>query len=116
METQKIDDEKKPDEDDKKTGCDKCKMEKCNECNVDHKHDKVDDPKRALPGKRLRRPRKNRKSLHKQDQGQCFFPMSMSILFGPLGDPAAKASPPTFPYNVTFKQVSYLLLVIVYLI
>lgn len=64
----------------------------------------MEEDKKPLPGRKIRRPRKNRKAVHKQE-GQCFFPMSMSILYGALGDPAAEATPPLFPYNVTFKQV-----------
>lgn len=105
----KREDDKKTDlEDDKKTeaDCDKCKEDKCDDC-VDQKHDKGDDLKKALPGRKLRRPRKNRKAVHKQEGGQCFFPMSMSMLYGPLGDSTADVTPPVFPYNVTFKQVCH---------
>lgn len=104
----KRDDDKKTDlEDDKKGDCNKCKEDKCEDCTIDQKLDKHEDLKKVLPlpGKKLRRPRKNRKALHKQDHGQCFFPMSMSMLYGPLGDSTSEVTPPAFPYNVTFKQV-----------
>lgn len=104
----KKDDDKKTDlEDEKKVDCDKCKEDKCEDCITDQKHDKNDDLKKVLPmpGRKLRRPRKNRKAVHKLEQGQCFFPMSMSMLYGPLGDSTADVTPPAFPYNVTFKQV-----------
>lgn len=101
----KTEDEKKAEDEDKKDDCDKCKAEKCDDC-VDQKQDKNDD-KKPMAGRKLRRPRKNRKAVNKPEQGKCFFPMSMSMLYGPLGDPGAEASPPAFPYNVTFKQVSF---------
>ncbi|XP_063821838.1 7SK snRNA methylphosphate capping enzyme bin3-like [Ostrinia nubilalis] len=94
--------EKKPEDQEKKADCDKCKEGNCEECPPK----KADDVKK-IPGRKLRRPRKNRKSMHRQEQGQCFFPMSMSMLYGPLCDPATLLPPPTFPYNVTFKQGNY---------
>lgn len=107
----KRDEDKKTDlEDEKKGDCDKCKEDKCEEdCNIDQKLDKHEDLKKVLPlpGRKLRRPRKNRKAVHKQDHGQCFFPMSMTLLYGPLGDSTAEMTPPAFPYNVTFKQVCF---------
>lgn len=71
----------------------------------------MEEDKKPLPGRKIRRPRKNRKAVNKQE-GQCFFPMSMSILYGALGDPAAEATPPLFPYNVTFKQVNKLFIIV----
>lgn len=35
--------------------------------------------------------------------------MSMSMLYGPLGDSTAEVVPPAFPYNVTFRQVCFTL-------
>lgn len=91
-------------DDDKKGDCDKCKEDKCEDCSIDQKLDKHDDLKK-VSAKRMRRPRKNRKAVQKQEQGQCFFPMSMTMLYGPLGDSTSEVTPPVFPFNVTFKQV-----------
>lgn len=108
----KTDDEKKSElGDDKKLVCDKCKEDKCDDCSnvdIDPKQDKDDDSKKNLGGRKVRRPRKNRKAVNKQDHGQCFFPMSMAMLYGPLAAPAPESTPLTFPYNVTFKQVRVL--------
>lgn len=92
----KVDDDKKLHDSLEAKKCDniECKDEKCDDCS-----DK-DDSKR----RKIKRPRKNRKAVGKE-QGQCFFPMSMSMLFGPLGDQIGHTTP-VFPYNVTFKQVS----------
>ncbi|XP_053625237.1 7SK snRNA methylphosphate capping enzyme bin3-like [Plodia interpunctella] len=91
-------------EDKKSVNCDKCKDEKCEDCATDQKQDK-EDPKKIM-GKKLKK-RKNRKSVHRQDPGQCFFPMSMSMLYGPLGNSAAESTSLTFPHNVTFKHGNY---------
>lgn len=64
--------------------------------------DKPDDGKK----RKIRKPKKNRKAFNKL-QGQCFFPMSMSMLFGPLGAMRDNVSLPAFPYNISFKQVSF---------
>lgn len=107
----KRDEDKKTDlEDDKKVEsvCNQCKEDKiCDVCV--EKQDKTEDSKKMLPGRKLKKPRKNRKAgVNKQEGGQCFFPMSMSMLYGPLGNSTADVQPPAFPYNVTFKQVSYI--------
>ncbi|CAH2251014.1 7SK snRNA methylphosphate capping enzyme bin3-like [Pararge aegeria] len=108
LEQPKTEDEKKTDVDDKKSECDKCKDEKCEDCTTaDHKPDKEDDPKKNPTGRKLRKPRKNRKSINKQEQGQCFFPMSMSMMFGPIGEPKTDVSTIGFPFNVTFRQGNY---------
>lgn len=105
----KAEEEKKSELEDDKKDCDKCKEQKCEDCHIEkEEHEKMEEGKKPLPGRKIRRPRKNRKAVNKQE-GQCFFPMSMSILYGALGDPAAEATPPLFPYNVTFKQVNNLL-------
>ncbi|XP_041977119.1 7SK snRNA methylphosphate capping enzyme bin3-like [Aricia agestis] len=102
-------------EDDKKLSgdkreCDKCDKacdeSKCQDFHMD-KQDKDEDAKKLLPGRRLKKPRKNRKSINRPDQGQYFFPMSMSMMFGPLGSQPADMSTPVFPYNVMFKQGNY---------
>lgn len=108
----KAEEDKKPEiEDDKKTDCEKCNEAKCDDYvaanSKNENRDKSEDSKKPLPGRKLRKPRKNRKASHKQDQGQCFFPMSMSMLYGPLGDGAVETIPLSFPYNVVFKQVQY---------
>lgn len=93
---------------DKKLDCDKCKEEKCDDCSGSEQKLEKDDDKKTLSGRKVKKPRKNRKALNKPE-GQCFFPMSMSMLFGPIGDMAADDTPPSFPYNVTFKQVIVLI-------
>lgn len=97
-------------EEHKKPVCDKCVEEKCDACGTEAQRseegDKCEDVKKHLPARKLRKPRKNRKASHKQDQGKYFFPMSMSMMFGPLGD-AANSLTPSFPHNVTFKQGNY---------
>lgn len=109
IEPPKAEEEKKSELEDDKKDCDKCKEQKCEDCHIEkEEHDKMEEDKKPLPGRKIRRPRKNRKAVNKQE-GQCFFPMSMSILYGALGDPAAEATPPLFPYNVTFKQVNNVL-------
>ncbi|VVC99081.1 unnamed protein product [Leptidea sinapis] len=103
----KADDEKKPEDVEKKLHCNKCKEEKCDGCsepNLKMEHD--DDTKKALTGRKLKKPRKNRKSINKPE-GQFFFPMSMSMMFGPLGDFKVDINLPQFPYNVNFKQGNY---------
>ncbi|KAL4710753.1 hypothetical protein ACJJTC_004398 [Scirpophaga incertulas] len=109
----KTEEDKKPEEEEKKADCDKCKETKCDDCDkckeakcddcAESKHDKEDSRKNH--GKKMRRTRKNRKATHAH--GQCFFPTSMSMLYGPLGDSSLSVAPPTFPYNVTFKQGNY---------
>lgn len=110
LEQPKTEEDKKADSDEKKLDCNKCKEDKCEDCiSVDQKidkDDKEDDSKKTLSGRKLRKPRKNRKSINKQELGQCFFPMSMSIMFGPLRDSKSDVINMGFPYNVTFKQVS----------
>ncbi|KAJ0180588.1 hypothetical protein K1T71_003992 [Dendrolimus kikuchii] len=108
----KIEEDKKPEvEEDKKPECTKCNEKKCDNCVATPRktedRDKSEDSKKPLPGRKLRKPRKNRKASHKQDHGQCFFPMSMPMLYGPLGDSSVEAVPLTFPYNVTFIQGNY---------
>lgn len=107
----KTEDDKKKDSENKKAESSnaKCKEDSFEDCGpADPKLDKNEsDPKKPLGGRKLRRPRKNRKALQKPEQGQCFFPMSMSMLYGPLGDQIAGMPLPSFPYNVTFKQVSF---------
>ncbi|XP_047512548.1 7SK snRNA methylphosphate capping enzyme bin3-like [Pieris napi] len=99
----KGDDEKKTEDlhDDKKLHCDKCKEEKC-DCSASEQKEKEDDKK----GRKIKRPRKNRKAIGKPE-GQCFFPMSMSMMYGPMGNVPEETTPATFPYNVTFKQGNY---------
>ncbi|KPI91541.1 putative methyltransferase bin3 [Papilio xuthus] len=105
----KIEEEKKLEgevEEEKKIDCDQCKELKCDGCaSTEQKQDKSEE-KKSLSGRKIRKPRKNRKAVNKQDHGQCFFPMSMSVLFGPL-DNTTEVAPPVFPYNITFKQGNY---------
>ncbi|OWR50394.1 hypothetical protein KGM_213805 [Danaus plexippus plexippus] len=100
-------DDKKVDGDEKQTDCDKFKEDKVEECTSNENIDKDDDSKKALPVRKLKKPRKNRKSFHKQEQGQCFFPVSMAMMFGPLAEPKVEEPASGFPYNVTFKQGNY---------
>lgn len=101
QEQSKADDEKKMDE------CDKCNVNECVDCVTEgiKQEEGKDDAKRV--GKKIRKPRKNRKANGKE--GQCFFPSSFPMLYGPLAasEPSTSAGvlPPIFPYNVSFKQV-----------
>ncbi|XP_004930468.1 7SK snRNA methylphosphate capping enzyme bin3 [Bombyx mori] len=99
----KTDCDKKTDVEDKKIDCNKCHQEKCDDfC---EQKEKADDPKKTIPGRKLKKPRKNRKSFYKHEQGQSFFPMSMSMLYGPIRDLLPELL--TFPHNVTFKHGNY---------
>ncbi|GBP37053.1 Probable RNA methyltransferase bin3 [Eumeta japonica] len=71
----------------------------------EQKLDKSEDEKKSQHGKKIRRPRKNRKA-GKQEQ-QYYFPMSMSFMYGSLGMSIAEEPVPTFPHNVTFKCGNY---------
>lgn len=117
-EVPKIEEEKKLEgevEEEKKVDCEQCKGLKCDSCvSTEQKQDKSEESKKTLSGRKIRKPRKNRKAVNKQDHGQCFFPMSMSVLFGPL-DNTTEAAPPVFPYNITFKQVNIILYSFLYL-
>lgn len=100
----KNEDEKKQGDqvDDTKPNCNKCTEEKCGECLTSEQKEKDDDKK--ISGRKIKRPRKNRKAVSKPE-GQCFFPMSMSMMYGPMGNVAEETTQATFPFNVTFKQV-----------
>ncbi|XP_063378178.1 7SK snRNA methylphosphate capping enzyme bin3-like [Cydia fagiglandana] len=105
----KTEDDKKAEMDDDKKDCDKCTEEKCTDCSTsapkpaDEKTG--EDKKEGKNTRKVKKPRKNRKA-GKQEQ-RCYFPMSMSMLYGPLCSASLEPTPPVFPHNVTFKQGNY---------
>lgn len=98
------------DEDRKVDECDTCAEDKCDGCVPENEKQDTDKEDGKRSGKKLKKPKKNRKAVGKQEM-RCFFPNSFSMLYGPLAASTSVTTPeisqPTFPYNVTFKQGNY---------